>query len=159
LKTGFKKLLSAGTLVLLTGTTVGYAQPYMYPARGQSMEQQNRDEYECYSWARQQTGVDPSRPAPQPGGTGSAYQRGGVLPGAAAGAAVGAIGGAIGGNTGKGAAIGAGVGALGGGLLRRRAMEEEANVQRQAQAYQQQELQAYNRAFTACMEGRGYTVR
>jgi hypothetical protein len=35
---------------------------YFYPVRGQSAEQQDRDRYECYLWARKQTGYDPSRP-------------------------------------------------------------------------------------------------
>ena len=34
---------------------------FAYPARGQSPEQQDRDQYECHNWAVQQTGVDPSR--------------------------------------------------------------------------------------------------
>ena len=35
---------------------------YMYPAKGQSQDQQERDRYECHSWAVKQTGFDPSRP-------------------------------------------------------------------------------------------------
>jgi len=35
---------------------------YMYPQHGQSPNQQEVDRYECYSWARGQTGYDPSAP-------------------------------------------------------------------------------------------------
>jgi hypothetical protein len=35
---------------------------YMYPQHGQSQKQQEVDRYECYSWARGQTGYDPSAP-------------------------------------------------------------------------------------------------
>jgi Outer membrane protein beta-barrel domain len=35
---------------------------YMYPQHGQSQKQQAVDRYECYSWARSQTGYDPSAP-------------------------------------------------------------------------------------------------
>ena len=35
------------------------APVYFYPKRGQSPEQQDRDRYECYNWAKQQTGFDP----------------------------------------------------------------------------------------------------
>jgi hypothetical protein len=79
--------------------------------------------------------------------------------GAAGGAALGAVGGAIGGDAGKGAAIGAGVGALFGGFRRMRAMEEE---QAQMANYQAQTAQAtggFNRAYSACLQGRGYTVQ
>ena len=35
---------------------------YVYPAKGQSQAQQDKDRYECHSWAVQQTGFDPSKP-------------------------------------------------------------------------------------------------
>lgn len=31
----------------------------VYPSKGQSKEQMERDKYECYQWAKQQTGFDP----------------------------------------------------------------------------------------------------
>jgi hypothetical protein len=45
-------------------------QAYVYPARGQSQEQQNRDQAECHGWAMQQTGYNPyqgSSPPPSGG--------------------------------------------------------------------------------------------
>src|SRR6266851_1262496 len=80
------------------------AQIYIYPAKGQSADQQGKDQYECSSWATQQSGFNPTMPplASQP----SAPPPPGVLGTAARGAAIGAVGGAIGGNAGKGAAIG-----------------------------------------------------
>ena len=129
------------------GATLAGADVYVYPAKGQSKEQQERDQFECYKWAKEQTGFDPSRP-PQA----SAPPPGGAVQGAAKGAAVGAIGGAIGGNAGKGAAIGAGVGGTAGAIRRHRGA-----------AAQQQQYAAsrngYDRAFGACMTGRGYTVK
>ena len=62
---------------------------------------------------------------------------------------MGAAVGAIGGNAGKGAAAGAVVGGVGG---RRRSVAAQ-------QQQQQATRSAYDRAFAACMEGRGYTVR
>src|SRR5271163_1768873 len=38
----------------------------VYPKNGQSQEQQGKDKYECYRWAADQTGFDPTQPA---GGT------------------------------------------------------------------------------------------
>jgi hypothetical protein len=75
---------------------------------------------------------------------------------------VGAVGGAIGGDAGKGAAVGAGVGAVGG---RRRANRNADNAQDQAMSDYEARLAVYNgeratwqRAATACMEGRDYSV-
>lgn len=123
------------------------AQPYVYPAKGQSKEQQDRDQYECYQWAREQTGFDPSRPAQA-----TAPPQGEAVRGAARGAAVGAVGGAIGGNAGKGAAIGAGVGGAAGAIRRRQG-------QHAAQQQYAASRSGYDRAFAACMSGRGYTVK
>jgi hypothetical protein len=39
----------------------------IYPKNGQSKDQQAADQYECYNWAKSQTGFDPT----QPGGGGS----------------------------------------------------------------------------------------
>jgi hypothetical protein len=162
-------------LLSVVAPAAGAQDVFMYPARGQSQQQQDRDRYECHSWAVAQTGFDPSRasaagaPPPLPPPPQQEAQRGGFLRGGARGAAVGAVGGAIGGNAGKGAAIGAATGALIGGIRRRDQMEREAQQQR---SYQQQQAAAqanqgsanaaqrdkYNRARTACLQGRGYTV-
>jgi hypothetical protein len=144
--------------------TLATAQPYIYPNQGQSPQQEQFDKGQCYSWAVQQTGFDPANPqvamAPPPG---MQAPQGGMFRGAAGGAALGAVGGAIGGHAGEGAAIGAGVGALFGGLRRARYMREEEQMQ-QSYAMQQQSALSqgrsnYERAFSACMAGRGYTVR
>jgi hypothetical protein len=140
------------------------AQPYIYPNQGQPPQQEQLDKGQCYSWAVQQTGFDPVNPqvaaAPPPS---QQPPQGGMFRGAAGGAALGAVGGAIGGNAGEGAAIGAGVGALFGGMRRARERREEEQAQ-QAYAAQQQGAMSqgrsnYERAFSACMAGRGYTVR
>jgi hypothetical protein len=47
-------------------------QAVIYPANGQSPEQQAKDESECYAWAKQQSGFDPAQaaaPAPAPAPT------------------------------------------------------------------------------------------
>jgi predicted lipid-binding transport protein (Tim44 family) len=168
--------LFAFGVVVLSLPAVVAAQPYIYPDKGQTLQQQESDKGQCYGWAVQQTGFDPSNPhvaqAPPPPmypGQPQAPQ-GGLLRGAAGGAALGAVGGAIGGDAGKGAAIGAGVGALFGGMRRMRYREEEQQMQQQQQQQQQmyvaqqqnsmaQGRANYERAFGACMAGRGYTVR
>jgi len=138
--------------------------PYVYPEKGQSPEQQNADEGACMAWAKQQTGFDPMRtPPPSQAAPQQKSTVGGAARGALGGAALGAIGGAIAGDAGEGAAIGAVTGTLFGGA---RTHRENSQSQQQAQQQAQQQQQAYqyaqsefNRAFGACMAGRGYTVR
>ena len=145
------------------------AQVYFYPKAGQTTEQQSRDHYECYNWAMQQTGFDPSQssipperrvkvvPMPPPGHDTT------VL--AITGAVLGAL---IAGphHAGQGALIGAGSGAVVGAA---------SDVSRQQQAQQMQEAYVnrdqaldaryeekarnFRRAMSACLEGRGYSVQ
>jgi hypothetical protein len=35
---------------------------FAYPKNGQTVDQQSRDQYECHSWARDQSGFDPTKP-------------------------------------------------------------------------------------------------
>jgi Glycine-zipper domain len=137
---------------------------YIYPLKKQSTEQQNKDRYECHSWAVQQTGFDPSRAYPsnpnqvdpQPYRPSQPH----VVRGAGRGAALGAVGGAITGNAGKGAAAGAAMGGLAGGFRRRDERRQQANQQQagaaSAAASQQNN---YSRAISACLEARGYSVK
>ena len=128
-----------------------------YPIKGQNPSQQNADEGECYAWAKQQTGIDPmavaSKPTKQPGpAVGGGERVGGAAVGAGGGAAIGAIAG----DAGKGAAIGAVAGTLAGGM---RARKNKAAQEAQAEQAKAKTLQTFNRAFGACMEGRGYVVK
>ena len=137
---------------------------FIYPNKGQSQEQIDKDKFECFQWAKQQTGFDPmavptaSAPPPQ-----QEAPKGGVGRGALRGGAVGVAAGAIAGDAGKGAAIGAASGALIGGMRRRdqQRRQEKAQqewAQQQANEYYQNR-DAYNRAYGACLEGREYTVK
>lgn len=134
---------------------------FIYPAKGQNQAQQDKDRYECHSWAVQQTGFDPSKP--QSANSQSASQRRSsspppVLQGAARGAALGAVGGAITGNAGKGAAAGAAMGGVVGGFRRRDEKLREADRRADAAAASSPGREAYMRAMSACLQGRGYTV-
>jgi hypothetical protein len=155
-------LACAGLFFL--ATVAGSADLMVYPKDGQNAEQQKKDEFECYDWAKGQSGFDPmarptaSSPPPQQQAT-----QGGAVRGAARGAAVGAAVGAIAGDAGKGAAIGAAGGGVGGGMRRRnqqnqQAAEQNAWEQEQIARYEQQRSQ-YNRAYSVCLEGRGYSVK
>lgn len=132
---------------------IAQAQQYVYPAKGQSAEQQKADESQCYSWAVNQTGYDPAKSSSQ-AASGSGNTATGVTPGAGVrGAARGAIvGEAIGGDAGAGAAVGAVAGR--GESRRRNAAQGQQNT-----AAQQNQQQAFANARSTCLEGRGYTVK
>lgn len=154
-------LIWAAPIVLIPPlSSSAHAQVIVYPARGQTADQTQRDKGECMSWATQQSGFDPTAPqysgAPPPS---SAPTGAPMVQGAARGAALGAVGGAIGGNAGKGAAIGAGTGALIGGIRRRDQQQQQEQWQQQQSAQSNQQQGNFNRAYSACLEGRGYTVR
>jgi hypothetical protein len=91
-------LLLAGVL----GTTPALGDLYIYPAKGQSKDQQEKDKYECNQWAVKQTGFNPMK---QPRATAPPPREqapvGGLMRGGARGAALGAIGRAIAGDAGR----------------------------------------------------------
>ncbi|MBW2567405.1 MAG: hypothetical protein JRE24_11155 [Deltaproteobacteria bacterium] len=162
-----KTAVSLLVLLLLTTFLAGFTaaqELIIYPSKGQSQEQMEQDKFSCYSWAKQQTGFDPMEvpkaTAPPPK---QEAKKGGLLRGATRGAAVGVAAGAIAGDAGKGAAIGAASGGLIGGMRRR----DQAGRQQQAEQQWAQEQSAqythrrneYNRAYAACLEGKGYTVK
>lgn len=124
----------------------------VYPSKGQSGDTQAKDETQCYTWAQKQTGIaDPSSPPAQQQKTGPDGSR---VKGAARGAARGAVIGEIANDdAGKGGAIGAAAGAVRGKQQSRKA---GAQQQKDAAAAQKQ---TFNKAFSACMEGRGYSVK
>lgn len=143
---------------------------FVYPAKGQAPEQQQKDETECYTWARGQTGIDPTGPATAPAATPAKVDNpanGARAAGAARGAAGGAVIGAIAGDAGKGAAIGATAGTMRGGAQKRKGKQaaEQQQKQGEAQAKQQaaatdaQKMDTFKKAYSACVQGRGYTAQ
>lgn len=148
----------------------GQAQEIIvYPASGQSQDQMEKDKFECYGWAKGQTGFDPMKmptatsppPSQERKSVGGSALKGGV-----AGGAGGAIIGGIAGGS-KGARRGAAIGGLSGGAVggmrssrqnRQADQQQKQWEQQQANQYMQQRNN-YNRAYSACLEGRGYTVR
>ena len=162
------RLVSAATIMALLGVGSAHAaqEMYIYPSKGQSAAQQDKDKYECYGWAKGQSGFDPMAPpatrTPPPAG-GKKSVAGGAVTGAVVGAGVGAVGGAIGGKAGKGAKIGTATGGLLGGMS---AAGQNAQASQARRDWERQEANRYanaraqyNRAFATCMEGRGYAVK
>jgi hypothetical protein len=133
--------------LLLVAADAAAQQPMVYPAKGQSPDKQSQDDAACNSWAKQSSGVDPvqmagaAQQSPAPGGERARS--------AARGAVGGAAIGAIAGDAGKGAGVGAVAGTMYGG---RQSRQKHA-------AQGQQAMDAYFRAYGACMSGRGYSVK
>lgn len=149
-----QRLIHAALAIVALSFASGTAapQPVVYPAKGQSAEKQDKDEGECYTWAKKSSGVDPAAVAGAP--PPSTAPQGERARGAARGAVGGAAIGAVAGDAGEGAAVGAVVGTMRGG---HHARKREAAQNQQSQ-YQQQSMNSYYRAYSACMSGRGYTV-
>ncbi len=134
---------------------------FVYPRNNQPAAIQQKDENECYGWARQQTGIDPAAPPPDSASTQKAkVPPGGAVKGAAAGAAGGTAIGAITGDTGEGAAVGATVGAVRGRRAQKKAEKQaEQQAKSQAQAAQKSRMDTFRNAFSACMDARQYSVK
>jgi hypothetical protein len=134
-------------------------QLFVYPSKGQSKQQQKVDEFECYKWAVDQSGIDPLN-LPKVEAKVQTGPTGGAVKGAAKGAAAGAAIGAIAGDAGQGAAIGAVAGGLAG---RRQGQQAQAQQNQQAQASasaaEQEMKDTFKKAFSVCMEGKGYTIK
>jgi hypothetical protein len=133
---------------------------FVFPSNDQNKETQDADEMACYKWAKTQTGVDPLNPPEVQAAQVDRSADGTAVVGAAGGAAAGAAIGAIAGDAGKGAAIGAVVG----GLRGRRAKVVGDEMQQQqnnaaAAAATEEMMNNFKKAFSACLEGKGYTVK
>lgn len=133
IKTDWKLSLAGLCAAALFVPALSIAQLYVYPSKGQSQSQMEQEKRECSQWASSSSGYQGA----------TAYGPGGdIIRGAAKGAVIAGI---AGGDAGTGAAAGA----LGGGLfgsIRHQQQDDAARNQ-------------YNRAYAACLEGRGYTVR
>jgi hypothetical protein len=144
-------------------------QIYFYPNKGQSTEQQSRDHYACYNWAVDQTGFDPSAssivpeqrvrvvPMPPPGQDTIIMSIAGAVLGALIGGPRHAAGGAL---------IGAAGGAMAGAVSdisrqesARQLEEAYANRNQARDVHKEKKALEFRRAMSACLEGRGYTVK
>ena len=145
------------------------AQVFVYPRKGQSPMQLDRDRYECHLWAMEKTGYDPSlpplpvkrhvrvEPVP-PVGHDTAFLG---FTGALLGAMIGGYHHAP-----EGALIGGAIGAMTGlasdsarAAAARRIEAEQENRDQQRSTQVEGRATDYRRAIGACLEGRGYSVK
>ncbi len=161
-----KRLVLCAVFLLIAVFVTGPAlaqELIIFPAQGQSNEQMEQDKYTCYQWAKNETGFDPmevpkaSTPPPEQTAKG-----GGAVKGAAVGAGAGSLI-KSGGSRSKGAAYGALAGGLLGGARTQSQRRNDAQASQQWEQEQAREYahkrNTYNRAFSACLESKGYTVR
>ncbi len=153
---------------LLPGHVPPGARMFFYPERGQNEALQDRDRYQCYRWAVEQTGFDPGMTPVRESAAALppvAVERSGAP--VAAGAVTGAV---LGAATSSPRHAGAAMvlGAIFGATLGAAAEEQNARSAEYAQARRaaaarqgnaaMQPLGDFRRAVSACMGGRGYRV-
>src|SRR6266705_1581649 len=131
--------MKSWTIAIVAAITAGMlastarAEVFVYPKPGQSQDAFQKDQYECHNWAKQQTGFDPAQP---PQAAAAPPQQGGAV---------------------KGAAKGAGAGATAGAMKQHANNRAAAQASQQAQAQQQAAYGNYEKAYAACLSGRGYS--
>lgn len=157
-----KSVLISSVLVITLSAIVSVSVAndlIVFPAKGQSNEQMEKDKHACYGWAKKETGFDPmvtpktSTPPPS-----QAKKSGGVARGGIGGAALGGI---VGGSS--GAKKGLAAGGLVGGVKQN---STNKKTQQATKEWEQKEANnyannrnKYNRAYSACLEGKAYTVK
>lgn len=136
---------------------------FVYPSSDQEPDQQRTDEQECYTWASETTGINPRQP-PSSQAPVSAPQEDTAQAAASTAARSAArnvlIANATDNDWEDAAALGLVFGSSRGARnARRRNEQAQSEAVAEQQAASQQEVQQFKNAFSACIEGRGYTIR
>jgi hypothetical protein len=150
-------------------TATAESDVYVYPSKGQTEKQLDRDRYECHNWAVAQSRYNPSDTHLAP------HQQVRVveMPPPGRDTAVGAMTGAVigstvaghrdsGGGAVAGAIVGAMIGASSDAARQKSANQVNTRLSAEAQAERarlERQSADYRRAISACLEGRGYTVK
>ena len=152
--------LAGLSLAVMLAAGAAVAQDIMiYPAQDQDAQQQEKDKFECYGWAKGESGFDPmvqpraTEPAPQQQST-----SGSILRGAAVGAVVGNIAGDDSSDRRNARRAGAVIGGLKQRNTKRRNEQAQQQWEQEQRQIYQQNRNNYNRAYSVCLTGRGYSV-
>ena len=160
---GAASLIYSGSLLAQQQSVAVSLGLYVYPSSGQALEKQATDEQECYNWAQQTTGINPQRPPASQAPAVAAQED--TAQAAASTAARSAarnvlIANATDNDWEEAAALGL---VFGGSRGARNSRRRNEQAQKEAVAEQQeasqQQVQQFKNAFSACIEGRGYTIR
>ena len=150
-----------------TASLAGKLGLVVFPSKDQTKEQQATDEQACYDWAKSQTGVDPATVSVNTDSAAAAGKAaadtataGAGAKGAAKGAVGGAVVGGIAGDAGTGAAIGAVAGVARGRKAKKQASQQaEQQAVAGAQGEAGAKIEAFKKAMSACLDGKGYSVK
>ena len=168
-----KKTIFAGFLLLssVPFASAAHFGAYAFPQNGQSPQQQTQDESFCGQWASNQTGLNPAvlqyRQQEAMESQRAAYaQANKPTPvrklgrAALTGTAVGAMHGNMDAGAGRGAAVTTTV-AASRGLGQMAEKKKQARLDQSSAAVDSVEAETsqYLRAYGACMEGKGYSIR
>jgi len=170
MKKVFIGIVFAGIILAMTGSSFAQSELMVFPKDGQSREVQAKDTTYCKSWAKSESGVDPSyvrakiemqedviRREAQ---SGQQSTGGRLFRGAARGAAIGAVGSNVDNNVGKRAI-------QGGMMTGMRSRDERKKAEHQQrvgnEVHRQEQFKAdyskYIRAYSVCMDAKGYSVK
>ena len=164
-------VFSLGSLAQAQGQSLSSAMGVsVFPADGQDSTQQSKDEAECYSWAEDNSGVDPfalqkqqdahdQQTDEQLAAAEQAQGGGGLVKGAAAGAVVGEL---AGNDVGHSAAVGAAIGGVANRRRNKKAQQQAEQVAAQSAQTQQateEQVENFMNGFTACLEAKDYVAK
>jgi len=156
-----------GLALVNFGAAYAFEDAIVYPKEEQDQQQQMFDEKECAEWAERETGLDPAvlkakiemLDGPQQQTTGGKLLERGIW-GATKGAASGAIYQGIDNRIGSGAASGVTDSFFDGWKDDKRDQRMDAKEEyKMKQAEIKEEYKLYMKAFSVCMDARGYSVR
>jgi hypothetical protein len=161
--------------IVLTASSIITANavqdPIIFPKEGQSKEQRMQDQSYCEDWAKDESGVDPSyvmakidslneQIAAEAASQSNPGMGRKILRGAALGAAMGGLDDAIDSEAGAGAAKGAVLATSKARQSQKQAEQQQAVDSLYAKKQQmEEEYQNFQRAFSACMEAKNYSVK
>jgi len=143
---------AALAVAMLSAGAAGEADAdlFVYPARGQVAQQEDRDKYECHEWSKNQTGTDPvqlalrDQQALESAAGGADH---GLLDDGAKGAARGAVRGTIAGDVAKDAAMGGSISPMVALLRHRRKIEQRHAVYQKQIATEKAAMARYDQAY------------
>ena len=152
------------TLTILAIISIAFiktslADVIVLPAQNQTNTQMEADKHSCYGWAKGETGFDPMKaPTTKTASPPQTKKSGGILAGGVGGALLGGI---VGGSSGakKGAAAGGLVGGVSQSSANKTSTQNTENWKQQEANNYANNRNKYNRAYSACLEGKGYTVK
>jgi hypothetical protein len=145
------------------------AEPIVFPKEGQSKEQLKKDKSECEDWAEDETNIDPDVISMEIDEveeemTEEESKMGGLFGGILKGAATGAVTGAIEKNVGNDVGSDALKGAVLGGVFTHEGQKDDAkDIKYRKEDLKREELkeqqEEFMRAYTVCLEAKGYAVK